>query len=459
GGQRGTANSLVVDGSDSNNVFFGQSTGRSGTGRNPYSFSQDAVQEFQVSSNGYAAEVGRATGGVIHVITKSGTNDFHGTVFEFYRDRSMNSNTWNNNRNHRLKGAYHFNQFGGNIGGPIQKNKAFLFFDYDGQRNTTPNTVILTVPPVASDPLSVSGYNELASKFLTPYANGLRNNVYLAKVDYALPAGQELSLRYNANRFNGVNFENTGANSAQEHTGNSDVITDNVAVSYTKVINPTTLFESRFSGTRDNEPGASNSNAPEAQVRQAGTLVMQIGRNNFSPRYTNGRTYQFVESVSQQRGSHGYKFGFDLHIRRIDNYFPGNLSGAFQFSSYADFATRTPAAVTQGFAGAGTDGALTHPNANEIAFYVQDAWRLTDRLTFNYGIRYDLFDYANPKVKNPDPGLAAIGIDTSRINRDTNNWAPRFGFAYKLDQSGRTVARGGYGMFYGRTLSILTGTA
>src|SRR5215471_17772427 len=202
GGQRGTTNSLLVDGSDSNNVFFGQSTGRSGTGRNPYSFSQDAVQEFQVSNNGYAAEVGRATGGVINVITKSGTNDFHGTVFEFYRDRSMNANTWNNNRNHRRKGPYHFNQFGGNIGGPIKENKAFFFFDYDGQRNTTPNTVILTVPPVASDPLSVSGYNELASKFLTPYANGLRNNVYLAKVDYALPAGQELSLRYNANRFN-----------------------------------------------------------------------------------------------------------------------------------------------------------------------------------------------------------------------------------------------------------------
>ena len=80
GGQRGTANSLTVDGSDANNVFFGQSTGRAGTGRSPYSFSQDAVQEFQVSANGYAAEVGRAGGGVINVITKSGTNDWHGTA-------------------------------------------------------------------------------------------------------------------------------------------------------------------------------------------------------------------------------------------------------------------------------------------------------------------------------------------------------------------------------------------
>ena len=459
GGQRGTANSLVVDGSDSNNVFFGQSTGRSGTGRNPYSFSQDAVQEFQVSSNGYAAEVGRATGGVINVITKSGTNDFHGTVFEFFRDKSLNANTWNNNRNHRPKGAYHFNQFGGNIGGPIKKNKAFFFFDYDGQRNTTPNTVILTVPAVPFDAFSIAGYNELASKSLTPYVNGLRNNVYLAKADYALSAGQQLSFRYNANRFNGVNFENTGANSAQEHTGNSDVITDNFAVSYTNVINPTTVFESRFSGTRDNEPGAANSTAPEAQIRQAGTLVMQIGRNNFSPRYTNARTFQFVESLSHQQGTHEYKFGFDLDVQKIDNFFPGNFSGSFQFNSYADFATRTPASFTQGFAGPGTDGALTHPDVNEVAFYVQDSWRTSDRLTLNYGVRYDLFSYANPTVKNPDPGLAAIGLDTSRINRDGNNWAPRFGFAYKLYPDGRTVARGGYGMFYGRTPSILVGTA
>ena len=200
--------------------------------------------------------------------------------------------------------------------------------------------------------------------------------MYLAKVDYALSASQQLSFRYNANRFKGVNFENTGANSAMEHTGNADVTTDNVAVSYTTVISPTTLFESRFTWFRDNEPGAANSNAPEAQIRQAGTLVMQIGRNNFSPRFTNAKTYQFVESLSHQRGAHAYNFGFDLNAQKIENFFPGNFSGSYQFNSYADFATRTPSAYTQGFAGAGTDGALTRPNVNEVAFYVQDSWRL-----------------------------------------------------------------------------------
>src|SRR5579875_3048553 len=151
GGQRGTSNSLLIDGSDANNAFFGQSTGRTGTGRNPYSFSEDAVQEFQVNTNGYAPEIGRAGGGVINTITKSGTNSFHGDVFEFFRDKSLNANSWDNNALGRPKRAYHFNQFGGNLGGPIVRNKAFFFFDYDGQRNTTPNTVSPGILPAPTD--------------------------------------------------------------------------------------------------------------------------------------------------------------------------------------------------------------------------------------------------------------------------------------------------------------------
>ena len=136
GGQRGTANSLLVDGGDSNNLFFGQSSGRAGT-RNPYTFSQEAVQEFQVNTSGYNAETGRAGGGVINVVTKSGGNDFHGTGFWFFRDKGLNANTFFNNAAGRAKQPYHFNQFGGNISGPVAKNKLFFFYNFDGQRNTT----------------------------------------------------------------------------------------------------------------------------------------------------------------------------------------------------------------------------------------------------------------------------------------------------------------------------------
>src|SRR5205809_1591127 len=307
GGQRGTANSLLVDGSDSNNVFFGQTTGRSGTGRNPYSFSQDAVQEFQVAASAYSAETGRAGGGVINVITKSGTNDFHGTAFEFFRDKALNANSWENNRIRAPKRNYHFNQFGGNLGGPIVKNKAFFFFDYDGQRNSEPITVI---PGAAapSDALSQQAFQSL-QKYFAAYPRSLNNNVYLGKVDLFLTAAQRLSVRYNANRFTGVNYENSGATSAAGHTGNSSVTTDNVSGTHTFVLSGAAVLDSRVTYTRDNEPGEANSSDPEAVIRQGGASVITIGRNNFSPRYTNARTIQWADSLSYVRGRHTYKLG------------------------------------------------------------------------------------------------------------------------------------------------------
>src|SRR5579885_2229360 len=264
GGQRGTSNSLLVDGADSNNVFFMQSTGRAGTGRNPYSFSQDAVQEFQVNTSGYNAEIGRAGAGDINVITKSGTNDVHGTVFEFYRDKALNANTWENNRRGIPKRAYHFNQFGGNIGGPIVKNKIFFFFDYDGQRNTTPNPVFLQVAP-PSDALSQQAFQSL-QKYLGAYSNGLNNDVYLGKVDWDLTGRQRLSVRYNANRFVGQNFENSGPASALEHTGNSDVTTDNLAASHTFVI---TRLRYSSRGSRSRETTSPDSPTPRPPRRSS----------------------------------------------------------------------------------------------------------------------------------------------------------------------------------------------
>ena len=458
GGQRGTANSLLIDGGDSNNLFFGQSSGRAGT-RNPYTFSQDAVQEFQVNTNGYAPEIGRAGGGVINVVTKSGTNALHGTAFWFFRDRAMNANTFFNNAAGRVRQPYHFNQFGGNLGGPIKQNKLFFFYNYDGQRNTLPNPVFF--PPnvtIPADTVSQQTAQGL-TRFQTPYTTGLVNNIHTAKIDYILSSTQNLSFRYNLHRFTGRNFENAGNQSAAERTGNSQNTTDNLAINYTKIFGGTTVWDSRFIFLRDDAPGQANSSDPEAQIRQGGNLMIALGRNSFSPRYTNSKKYQIINAISIAKGKHSYKIGGDLNFERISNFFPGNFSGAFIFDSLIDFANRRPSSFTQGFAGAGTNGATTFPNANELAFFVQDQWRVTNRLTFTYGGRYDLFAYAQNPVRNPDPGLAAAGLDTSRFNRDTNNLAGRFGFAYRLDKEGKQVIRGGAGMFYGRTASILVGTS
>src|SRR4029450_5790579 len=145
-GQRGTLNSLVVGGADNNNTFFGQTAGRTGSGRAPYQFSQDAVKEFQVNSSSFSAEYGRAGGAVINVVTKSGTNELRGSVFEFYRDKALNANNAINVLNNRAKSPYHYNQFGGTLGGPIVRNRHFFFFNYDRQRNTPPKLVFLQLP-------------------------------------------------------------------------------------------------------------------------------------------------------------------------------------------------------------------------------------------------------------------------------------------------------------------------
>ena len=263
GGQRGTSNSLLVDGTDANNVFFGQTTGRTGTGRNPYSFSEDAVQEFQVNTNGYAAEIGRAGGGVINVITKSGTNQFHGSAFEFFRDKALNANSWEFNQSRPRQARVSLQPVRRQCRRSGSEESRVLLLNYDGQRNTTPNPVFLSVLPAASDTAGQAAVAAL-QPYLTSYSNALNNDVYLGKVDVELTSNQHLSVRYNANRFVGQNFENAGQASALEHTGNSSVTTDNVAASHTWVIGSASVLESRIGWTRDNEPG-------EAECHRAGS--------------------------------------------------------------------------------------------------------------------------------------------------------------------------------------------
>src|SRR5882724_7179260 len=232
-GQRGTLNSLVVDGADNNNTFFGQALGRTGTGRAPYQFSQEAVQEFQVNTSGYSAENGRASGAVINVVTKSGTNDFHGNVFEYYRDRSMNANSPFNIGNQLRAGLpnrqppLHANQFGTSVGGPIKKDKAFFFFNYDGQRQSTPVFIVVGGTPLpASDTKGIAARDALLSTFGQTYQQGFNQDVFLGKVDYQLNSNNRLSVRYNHQQFTGSNLENGGPTSVQQHSGNSLVKTD-----------------------------------------------------------------------------------------------------------------------------------------------------------------------------------------------------------------------------------------
>jgi len=458
-GQRGTLNSLVIDGADNNNTFFGQTLGRTGSGRAPYQFSQDAVQEFQVNRNAYSAEYGRAGGAVINVVTKSGTNDFHGSAFEFFRDKSLNANSWVNKTASpaRAKSPFRIHQYGGSLGGPIVKEKAFFFLSYDGQRRTLPNDVTLVLPSnLPSDPNTQSGVAKLRAK-ADNWEQTQDQDVFLAKADWQIDPKHRLSLRYNHQNFTGGNNENGGSTRSLEGTGDSLVRTRTLNASLASVFSPTLFNELRVQVAKDQEPGFSNSEDPQSEVRQGGSTVLIFGRNFFSPRETTIERFQIADTVTLVRGAHSLKVGADLNFDSIKNFFPGNFSGAYTFGSIANFDRGIADSYVQAFAGANTTGPETSPDIKELAIYAQDEWRVRKNLTFSVGLRYDLQSFAQPEVKNPDPQLAAAGIDTSFLKTDKNNLAPRVGLAWSPNK--KTVVRAGYGLFHGRTPSIMVGTA
>lgn len=456
GGQRGTMNSLQVDGVDNNNTFFGQALGRGGV-RPPYQFSEESVQEFQVNQNGFSAEFGRAGGAVINVVTKSGTNAFHGGLFEFFRDEALNANDPITKANQSRRGQpnvrppLRINQFGGRVGGPIVKNRAFFFFTYDGQRSDIPQ--VLDVPNLSTAPAAAQ--TALLPKLGT-YQVGRNQDVILAKTDITLNQSNNLSLRYNHQGFTGVNNENNGPLSAEEHSGDSLVKSDTFSGTFASTLTPSVVNEFRFQFARDKEPGQANSADPEAVIN-TGAGNLNIGRNNFSPRETTIKRAQVIDNVSVVSGRSAYKFGLDFNFDRVLNFFPGLFSGSYTFPSYAAFATNSPSAYTQNFAGANTSGGTTNPNLSEYAFYAQDDLRLTPKLTLNLGLRYDYESLACPPVANPDTLLLNNGINTGNCPKDKNNLAPRFGFSYAPDE--KTVIRGGFGMYYARTPVIILGTA
>lgn len=450
GGQKGTLNSLQVDGADNNNTFFGQSFGRTGT-RPPYQFSEESVQEFQVNQNGFSAEFGRSGGAVINVVTKSGSNEWHGSAFEFFRDEALNSNTPILTARGAKRPKSQINQFGGTFGGPLKKDRAFFFFAYDGQRSNIPN--IVDAPNFFAQPIAIQ--NLLAPKMQT-YQVGRDQDVYMFKTDIQLNNSNQLVLRFNQQNFTGNNNENGGPLSVEEHSGNSVAKTTTFSGSLISTLRPTLINEFRFQFGRDREPGEANSDVTEARI-QTGGGFLQLGRNNFSPRETTIKRVQFIDVMSYSRGNHNFKFGADLNFDRIFNFFPGLFSGQYTFNSYALFASNTPASYTQNFAGAGTTGATTHPDLNEYGLFIQDDWRINTKLTLNIGLRYDLQDMADPTTRNPSAALVAAGLDTTTPVSDPNNFGPRFGFSYAFDE--KTVLRGGYGIFYSRTPSIMLGTA
>lgn len=478
-GQRGTMNSLTIDGTDDNNSFYGQTAARTGF-KTPYQFSQDSVQEFQVATNGYSAENGRAGGGIINVVTKSGTNKFHGDLFEFYRDQSLNAYDPMQKLNYLVvasnagkavpaKNKYHFNQFGGDLGGPIWKDRAFFYFDLDDQRNQQPQVISTYSTPSSPNTEQLAAINYLAARNAN-YTKTNNQNTYLFKTDILLNQSNQLSARWNRQRFTAGSQENAGSTSSLEHSGDSFIHTDNLTAALTSTLTPSIINVVRIGYLRDREPGVANSNKAEATVKQGGTTLLAVGRNDFSPRETTVHQYQYADNITYAKGRQTLKLGGEFLVDKIMNSFPGNFYGNYTFTSLLDFGCSllsesigtvttagtcaTPTYI-QAFAGTGTTGAVTHPDTLMPAFFAQDDIRLARSLTINVGLRYDYQSVKSSGVSNST--ALSNGYNTAKQSIANNEWSPRFGFAWS--PTSKLVVRGGYGLFYGTTNTMLLGTA
>ena len=472
-GQR-AMNSLLLDGVNYDDPFWGQQmSGFIIDGRQPYPISQDAVREFQVNSNAYSAEFGRAGGGVVNTVTKSGSNDFHGSAFWFYRDQSMNANDPINKLYGLPKSPFHFNQFGAAVGGPIQKDRLFFFVNYEGMRSNIPNAVSRRLPDdfqLSPDP-AIAGFQQIALDYLTPRANSwvwpVSQNDYLAKIDWQLSEKHRLTALWDVQRFTGGGALDIDPQNAFEHTMSNPTNADTGAVSLTSALSSRTVNVIRFGYLHESGGFSPVGVNAEANIYESGQRVLTIGRSSASPQESPVRQLQWADTLHHDHGSHALKFGTDLLVDRIQFFFAQNFSGSYTFSSLESFGRNLsgqPRPVSsdvyvQAFSGVGQHGVVTHPDFTSIAGFVEDAWRVRPSLTLNLGLRYDLQLIAKPPLRNPSPALLAAGLDTSELPTDKHNFAPRIGVAWSPSASSRLMLRAGYGIFYALTPSALTARA
>jgi hypothetical protein len=473
GGQR-AMNSLLVDGINNDSAFWGQP--KSGFDLNQFSqadyhISLEAIQEFQVNANAYSAELGRAGGGVINAVTKSGTNAFHGSAFWFYRDKSLNANSTINKSSGLPKSPYHFNQAGGTASGPILRNRLFFFAGYDALRSELVNPVILNLPPgFQFDPdqaiarFQRSAFNYLDARAFSwhlPYSQ----DDYLVKIDWLAAEHHRLNVHWNRQDLL-AGLQAGNPQTSYERADQTPETAQAIGGTLTSIFG-SKAHQVRVAYARDSAPWNPLSINPEAKVFEGGQLVLQVGRAPGRPQKVDTHAFQLVDMLSLQHGRHEWKFGADVSVGNITFLNAQNFTGSYRFQSLESFGRslegfpvpQSGEYFRQAFSDTGTPGSITHPDTQQYSGYAEDSWRVRSNIMLHLGLRYDLQEMARPPVKNASLELAAAGIDTILIRKDRNNFAPRVGLAWSLGGGQRVVVRLGYGIFYAPTPSVLAARA
>ncbi|HMI50984.1 MAG TPA: TonB-dependent receptor [Candidatus Saccharimonadales bacterium] len=503
-GISGLLNNNTVDGGDNNQAFFAEEKGRT---RINYSISQASIQELQVNTSNFSAEYGRSAGGVVNAITRSGSNQFHGQAFWFYR--SSDFGAYNPFQSAVVPSGSAFvtvpikpedkrHQFGGNIGGPIYKDKLFFFFNADQQKRNFPGVANASSPSAFFSPLSttcspapcVPELTQLALRGITAdQANaGLQflqsltgvvprtgdELVLFPKIDWIINPDNKFSVQYNRMRWSspagvqtaGVVFRGV------DSFGNDFVKDDTINARLVSTINSTMINEFRFQYGRDfefqntqqsipGEPVSAQGISPQITIN--GSAGIAFGKPNFLDRrsYPDERSLQFADTYSINKSAHLLKFGFDIvRFNDVnDNLF--QESGAYSYTNRVDYISDYVSAVDGLGPVCGTTvrvGCYTSFNQGfgptkfelstlDFGFFIQDDWRISPRLTLNLGLRWDYEKLPDPQIPNPSLPL------TSQFPDDKNNFGPRIGFAWDIDGRGKTVLRGGYGTYYGRIIN------
>ena len=519
-GISGLLNNSTVDGGDNNQGFFSEERGRT---RSAYSISQAAIREFQVNTSNFSAEYGRSAGGVINAITKSGTNEFHGSAFLYDRNNkwgARNPNTFINRLVNGVSTREAFKpkdvryQFGGTLGGPIVPDKLFFFFSYDEQRRNFPGVSVFSTPgylnTVSRSTLTgrglTNGQIDAALQFLNDQTGEVPRRgdqrLFLPKIDWQVTSNHQFSATYNRLRWKSPAGVQTGATVTRDRAGfgNDFVEIDSLNLRLTSTLSSKFLNEFRFQWADEldsqfaqpplpGQPTTADGFSPQITL----TNGVTIGKATSLDRRAlpDERRFQFADSLTYTSGNHSFKFGTDINrVRDVDdNLFTG--AGSYTYSNINDFIVDYTNFVTGGAlrasgataAAANINSligrcATTVQNSNlptpntantrlagkcytsnyqqgfgqprfeertiDWAFFAQDDWRATPRLTLNLGLRWDYEQFPNPFLVNP-----ALPQTANRPS-DKNNFGPRIGFAYDLTGDGKTSLRGGYGIYYGR---------
>lgn len=508
GGQQSDYSNLVIDGTSNYDNFFGEFFGSLETKN--FTIPVDSVQEFQVVSNGFAPEFGRATGGLINVVTKSGTNDVHGTAHYYYRGGSLSAED-------------HFgvpssidqrHVVGGAIGFPIHKDRQFLFFATDVQRQHGP-LVTQFCNPGSGQADCIAQLSTITGPVIGPNPDPATNvlpkdcsggpgdsvlhacygvdnlgqllgthnqfqNLFtvLGKYDYQFTPSQHFSARIYGTKNHTSGFTGgRGQNEIQASFGNTEIFSNNGVngvAALNSVFGAHKVNEFRVMVSGETRPRHPNGGGPEIQFNDANVgsgLNVDIGQRFFLPINGDDGKLQAVDNFEYSFGKHDIKFGGDVDAFVLrKNIFAGWSEGNYIFTDLNSFLDNTPLGFIQGFGANGKDiftSNLASP-AYQVgtSLYVQDKWQVTPKFTLTYGLRWD--GSINPQPQTGTPGqLAWAGMGSSSraikppqdVPNDMTQFGPRVGFAYQTGGSHTTVVRGAWGLYYAQTPTIFFPTS